>query len=141
MAKTRYIYCVHCQGHVDARLTNGKEIYPGLYALRKSAFYICDSCKNYVGCHKGRDHRPLGCIPTPELRHARKLIHELMDPLWQQGLARRSEIYAALSKLIGREYHTAELRSVDEARVVYRFLQRFRRARIFFRNKAGKRRI
>ena len=118
------IYCCGCGADVEARLTDGAEIYPhrpDLYAL---PFWKCDKCGNFVGCHhKTKDRtRPLGCIPTPEVKNARQHIHKVLDPLWESGKANRKQVYADLTSLIGREYHTAEIRDIDEARKVYRFL-------------------
>ena len=94
------IYCVCCGHEVEARLTDGKEIYshrPDLYSL---PFWKCDSCWNFVGCHhKTKDRtRPLGNIPTKELREARKHIHALLDPIWQSGKMKRKEVYAFISE-------------------------------------------
>lgn len=74
--------------------------------------------------HQGTT-RPLGCIPTPELRSARNHIHSILDPLWKgKGSPyRRTQVYAAISARIGREYHTAEIRSLSEAREVYRIVR------------------
>ena len=118
------IYCCGCGADVEARLTDGAEIYPhrpDLYAL---PFWKCDKCGNFVGCHhKTKDRtRPLGCIPTPEVKTERQHIHKVLDPLWESGKANRKQVYEDLTSLIGREYHTAEIRDIDEARKVYRFL-------------------
>jgi hypothetical protein len=45
-------------------------------------------------------------------------IHKTIDPLWKELGWRRSMIYEEFSKVLGRKYHTAELRTVDEARKV-----------------------
>lgn len=118
--KTRVIHCCCCDGFVNARLTDGKEIYshrPDLYSL---PFWKCDSCGNFVGCHhKTKDRtRPLGVIPTIEMKTARKQIHAIIDPIWKNGVKPRGYIYAQLSKALGREYHTAELRTMQEAEKV-----------------------
>jgi hypothetical protein len=121
------IYCCGCGKDVDARLTNGREIYPHRPDLAGLPFWRCDACRNFVGCHhQTKDRtRPLGCIPTAELKNARKHLHALIDPIWQTGKMSRRELYKALSRDIGREYHTAEIRTIDEARNVYRIAQRY----------------
>lgn len=121
-AMTRQIYCCGCGHDVPARLTDGKEIYPHRPDLAGLPFWICDTCRNYVGCHhKTTDRtRPLGNIPTAELRNARSKIHALLDPLWTSKGMRRSAVYAALSRQLGREYHTAELKDVAEAEKIYK---------------------
>lgn len=120
----RQIYCCGCGKYVRPRLTNGGEIYPHRSDLQELPFWKCDVCDNAVGCHhKTRDRtRPLGCIPTLEIKRARQRVHRVLDPLWQSGRMRRKEIYAELSERLGWQYHTAEIRSVDEAYRVYRLL-------------------
>ena len=104
-----------------ARLTNGREIYPHRPDLRNLPFWICDTCKNYVGCHhKTKDRtRPLGAIPTKEVRKGRNEIHKLLDPVWLSapkhliGRTRR-KLYGKISEILGYEYHTAELIDMNE---------------------------
>ncbi len=121
----RDIYCAGCEKDVPARLTNGAEIYPHRKDLAGLPFWVCDACGNYVGCHhKTKDRAtPLGIIPTPAIRSARKHIHARLDPLWKGGKWTRSQIYQELARRLGlRQYHTAEIRSVEDARAVYRAL-------------------
>ena len=121
MSEGRRIYCCGCQQDVDARLTDGGEIYPHRPDLKSLPFWKCDGCGNFVGCHHKTRNRtaPLGYIPTPELKDARKKIHELIDPAWQSGLFKRGELYEAISKKVGWKYHTAKTRSIEEARTAY----------------------
>lgn len=121
----KQIYCCGCGMHVDARLTNGAEVYAHRSDLHQLPFWKCDSCGNFVGCHHKSDEptRPLGCIPTPEIKNARRHLHALIDPLWQKGLIKRSALYSKLSDATGRRYHTANIRSIEEARDVYRIAQ------------------
>ena len=89
-------------------------------AVTDLPFWRCDTSGNSDGCHhKSTDRtRPLGNIPTPELREIRKAIHKRLDALWiferKPKIARRA-VYDHLSKAIGREYHTGEIRSRQEA--------------------------
>lgn len=115
------IFCCCCGHDVEARLTDGQELYahrPDLWAL---PFWLCDTCGNFVGCHyKTNDRtRPLGNIPTPELKEARKHLHALIDPIWQSGRMTRRDLYAAISRDIGWKFHTAEVRSIEDARTAY----------------------
>jgi hypothetical protein len=121
----KQIYCVACGHDVDARLTNGKELYPHRPDLFGLPFWRCDVCKNFVGCHHKTKNptAPLGCIPTPELKNARKHIHALIDPVWQSGKMKRKDLYSAISKVIGWNYHTAKTKSIEEARAAYRAAQ------------------
>lgn len=120
--ETRILHCCGCQTKVDARLTDGREVYPHRPDLAALPFWKCDACGNFVGCHhKTKDRtNPLGCIPTPEIKNARQHIHRILDPLWQgKGNEVRNEIYARISEAVGWEYHTAKIRSIEEARTVY----------------------
>lgn len=121
----REIYCCGCATKVQARLTDGAEIYPHRDDLRGLPFWKCDKCGNHVGCHhKTKERtRPLGCIPTPEIRAARKRVHALTDPLWQSNRIRRAELYAEIGKRIGRKHHTANIRSLEEADKICRAVE------------------
>jgi hypothetical protein len=116
------IWCCGCGRAVAARLTNGREIYPHRPDLAALPFWKCDGCGNHVGCHnKSRKRaRPLGNIATPELRAARQHIHAILDPIWKSRRMARATLYAMLSQRIGREYHTAEITTIEEARAIYR---------------------
>jgi hypothetical protein len=118
---TSQIFCCGCQTEIQARLTDGKEIYlhrPDLWRLK---FWRCPTCGNYVGCHaKGGGTTPLGSIPTPELRQARSVIHRLIDPLWRNGRITRDKLYASMSEALGYPFHTADIRSAGEAGRVHR---------------------
>jgi len=118
------IYCCECKTEVDARLTDGAEIYPHRPDLSNLPFWKCDSCGNYVGCHHKTKNktRPLGCIPNQQIKNARKEIHKILDPLWKSGCVDRKTLYAAISEHIGWTYHTAKIRSIEDARNIYRFI-------------------
>lgn len=125
-ADRRAIWCCACNAEVQARLTNGAEVYPHRMDLHAVAMWRCDGCKGHVGTHHKRKAdpvAPLGVIPTPELREARQKLHRLMDPLWRGGRMTRGQLYARITLEFGREYHTGELRSLDEARKVWRIVQ------------------
>lgn len=119
------IYCVGCGKNVEARLTSGEEIYPRRYDLFRLPFWKCDGCGNYVGCHHKTNNRtrPLGNIPTYELRELRKKIHAVIDPLWRGKKISRGKLYARISAAIGYEYHTGEIKSVEEARTVLQIVE------------------
>lgn len=119
------IYCCGCECEVSARLTSGKEVYSHRQDLFKLPFWKCDDCGNWVGCHhKTADKtRPLGCIPTPEIKKARNHIHNILDPLWKSGRFNRKKLYKNISQRTGKEYHTANIRSVEEARDIYRIIK------------------
>lgn len=124
----REIRCCGCGGgKVQARLTSGSEIYPHRKDLYSLPFWKCDACGNFVGCHHKTKNRtqPLGCIPTPELKKARRHIHKVLDPIWQSGKMGRKELYAKISARIGWQYHTAQIRTVEEAREIYRIVREY----------------
>ena len=121
------IYCCSCNEKVTARLTNGGEIYPNRADLRELPFWKCDACGNFVGCHhKTKDRtKPLGCIATPELKKARQQIHKILDPIWKSGAMTRKELYQKISENIGWSYHTAKIRSIEDAREIYRIVREY----------------
>lgn len=125
------IYCCACERKVEARLTNGSEIYPHRPDLDKLPFWKCDVCNNYVGCHHKTEKptQPLGNIPTKELREARSHIHKILDPLWKSGEFKRAELYKTIQKKLGckHRYHTAQIRSIEEARKVYVIIKELRK--------------
>ena len=116
------IYCCGCSKKVEARLTDGGEIYPHRQDLKSLPFWKCDDCGNFVGCHHKTKNRtqPLGCIPTKDIKNARQHIHKLIDPIWKSGRMTRKQLYKRLSDELGWKYHTANIKSVEEARQVYR---------------------
>lgn len=119
------IYCCGCKEDVMAGLVPGTTTYPHLISLHNVPFWRCYQCKNFVGCHyKSKDTlKPLGVIPTKELKLARQFIHARLDPLWKKGLITRAGIYSEISTRIGYDYHTAEIREIEEARKIYRIIK------------------
>jgi hypothetical protein len=104
----------------ECEMITGEIAYRNRHDLHHKKFWQCPVCKNFVGTHnKGTGTKPLGCIPTKEIKNARQHIHKILDPLWKNRQMSRTEVYAKISSAIGREYHTAEIRSVDEARQIY----------------------
>lgn len=122
---TKSIYCCACDKDVDARLTDGEEIYNHRKDLKGLPFWKCDACKNYVGCHhKTPDRtRPLGNIPTKELRSERQRIHKILDPIWKEGKMERKQVYGLISKKLEYPFHTSEIKTVEEARKIYAIVQ------------------
>jgi len=130
MSETREIYCCACGGDVKARLTDGRETYSHRKDLADLPFWKCDTCKNFVGCHHKmatNPTTPLGIIATQEIKNARKHIHALLDPMWQNGKLTRGKIYKILTGHLGWKYHTAQIKSIEEARKVYGILKSLER--------------
>lgn len=119
------IFCCSCKSDINARLTNGFDVYPHRSDLSSIPFWKCDDCGNFVGCHHktSKPTQPLGHIPTPEIKNARQHIHRILDPLWQSGKYKRNEVYKIISKEVGWKYHTAKIRNIEEARLIYRFIK------------------
>lgn len=122
MQKTRTIWCTGCNEDVQARLTDGGERYPHRPDLKDIPFWKCDTCGNYVGCHwrTATPTLPLGCIATPEILDARKKLHALIDPIWKGGRLKRGQVYAHMTNKLGYNYHNGEIRSMDEARTIWK---------------------
>lgn len=66
----------------------------------------------------------MGVIPSAEIKNARKHIHALLDPIWKSGVIKRAKLYGLISKELGWTYHTAELRTIEEARKAYVVIRR-----------------
>ena len=122
MPKDKKIYCCGCGKDVTANLIDGSLVYPHRQDLYHLWFWSCPHCHCYVGCHKGTSN-PLGVIPTKDIMNARKHIHAILDPLWKSGKHKRKDLYNEISGKLGWNYHTAMIRSVEEAREVYRAIR------------------
>lgn len=116
------IWCTCCNKMMPSVLREAKLVTPK--SKPASMLWVCTGCLNYISCHQhsGGLIKPMGCIANPELRAARKHIHAKLDAIWRLGFMTRNDIYASLSNSIGREYHTAEIKTVPEARNIYRLL-------------------
>lgn len=121
---TPRIYCCGCKTKVKPRLTSGAEIYPHRRDLKELPFWKCDGCGNWVGCHHQTENRtrPVGVIATPEIKNARIHIHAILDPIWKSGKIKRQALYDRIGQEIGRTYHTANIRTIEEARNIYRIV-------------------
>lgn len=124
MGECMKIYCCGCCSDVEPVLVSGKEIYPHRQDLYGLPFWRCEECGNYVGCHHKTRNRtaPLGCIPTKEIKEARKKVHALLDPLWQNGGYKRAQLYKIISDKLGWKYHTANIKTTDEAAKVVQII-------------------
>ena len=122
------IYCTACVSKVDARLTNGVDIYPHRPDLKDIPIWICDTCKNYVGCHhdSSKPTQPKGDIATAEVRKYRVQLHRLIDPLWKSKQIKRKHLYARMSKALGYTYHTANICDRDSFEQAYKAAKNIR---------------
>jgi hypothetical protein len=105
---------------------SGDVIYPHRPDLYNQKFYICPKCGKYVGTHKGTI-RPLGCIPTNELKVERQKIHTKMDILWKTKQISRNKLYKLISQKLGYNYHTGETRTVQECLKVLDIIDEIRK--------------
>lgn len=115
---TAKIFCNECQQVVEARLTDGRERYPHRPDLKDIPAYTHDACDTWVGTHHKSNTplRPMGSLATREMTKYRGRIHSVLDPIWQNNLMSRGQIYSRMSKLMGvKAYHTGELRDAREA--------------------------
>lgn len=118
------LYCCNCNKDTDAKLVKGNIVYPHRPDLSHLYFWQCPACKGFVGTHKNSpEHKPLGCIPTKELKSARKKLHFYMDRLWKSGNIKRSKLYAEISTYVGYTYHNGETRSIDECEKVLNYIK------------------
>lgn len=121
--------CCHCDDIVKARLTDGTEIYPHRKDLKDLRFWVCENCDNYVGCHRDSTD-PLGSIPGPMLRQARRRVHKVLDPLWKERHFTRTELYKIISDYVGYKFHTAEITTVREANEIRKFINGIRESKM-----------
>lgn len=62
----------------------------------------CDCTRglHYVGCHPGTTE-PLGTLADKGLRQLRRIVHDRLDPIWQNGWWGRNATYIWLAQAIG----------------------------------------
>ena len=120
------IYCCECLKDVNATLVSGKEVYPHRRDLHTLPFWQCPVCENYVGCHHKTDTptKPLGSIPTSDLRVYRQMLHEMILKLWgDNDNLSISDIYKRLSKDTGKNFHVGEVRTLKEVERVLEVIE------------------
>lgn len=98
------VICPYC--NKEAPWVENKIKYGKNYGKSYMCYY-CKDCDSYVGCHNN-SRKPLGVLANSELRHWRMKVHSHIDPVWQTGKLHRKQVYAVISKAIGKQYHTAE---------------------------------
>lgn len=119
----KIIYCSVCEKDVRYLRKRGDYVYPYRKDLHEKKFAVCPDCKNFCGCHNQGGWYPLGCIASKSVKQARMKIHnDLLDPLWLSGKFNRNSLYSFISKELGYEYHTANIKTIEEARRVYQIL-------------------
>ena len=111
------LFCVQCNDDVNVTLVSGEIIYPHRNDLHNHRFYQCNHCKNYVGFRENYNKNFL-FIPTGELRELRIEIHDIIDPIWQNGILTRKEVYKKISEKIGKNFHAGSIKSPNEAKYI-----------------------
>lgn len=126
---TTELYCTGCEKDVEARLTSGSEMYPHRADLATVPFWVCDTCGAFVGTHHKtkNKYRSLGYLATPEIKRWRMRIHQILDPLWKNGLIERGNLYQRLSVALGHDYHTGNIYNVEEAEFIYSIAMEIKR--------------
>lgn len=129
MTKTINLWCVNCSADVRASLVRGEKLYPHRSDLSRLPFWECPKCLNTVGTHykSSEPLKPLGVIATKEMKTMRVDIHNLIDPIWKSGVMTRTQVYGFISRRLGHDYHTGELRTVAEARKVLAIIGQLRK--------------
>ena len=114
------IFCMSCKEVVEARLTDGAERYPHRPDLASIPQYTHDSCGTWVGTHHKSTQplKPLGILATKEMFDYRSLIHHMIDTIWQNKHMSRGQVYAFMARELGYQYHTGEIRTIEEAKRV-----------------------
>ena len=120
------IWCVECNQVVEAELTRGEFIYPRRPDLAEITLWQCPTCKNSVGTHRNSIDplKPLGVISNKEMRQMKVEIHNLLDPIWKRGIMSRNRVYKHISDELGVQYHTGEIRTIEEAEHVRSIVRR-----------------
>ena len=111
------LFCVQCNDNVDVTLVNGEVICPTMPHTHHNFFYQCNFCANYVGFRENFN-KSFIFIPTPEMRNLKIEIHKIIDPIWQNEILTREEVYNKISERIGKKFHAGSLKSIDEAKYI-----------------------
>lgn len=95
------VKCPYCEA--EAKLVDGKTIYPHRPDLHAKKFWECEPCDAYVGCHPNTD-KPMGRLATLALRQWKMKVHAHFDLLWknEEGKKKYQARSAAYVWLAGR---------------------------------------
>lgn len=104
----RTLFCAQCGEDIVPIETTGKDIYPNRKDLHGLVMYKCPKCGNYGGEHAT-------VIPTYTIRKYRQKIHSIIDPLWRSGIVSRAWVYREMSRGLGKDFHSGNIRSDSEA--------------------------
>ena len=107
------VFCCVCNQDVNVNRVTGRDIYPHRKDLYHLSLIQCEKCKSHAGCHQNNG-KPLGSIPTPELRKLRVQLHARFDYLWKSKQLTRFQAYQQMSEILGKEFHIGDVRSKSE---------------------------
>lgn len=133
MKTSRVVVCPYCGE--NAEFVNGNRIYSTPGPWNRLWFWACFDCLAWVGCHK-RNHQygrkgdePFGILANEELRNAKRHVHRLLDPLWQQKGISRKEAYRVLADAMGISKNDCHVGMFDleRCREAYRALMKVHR--------------
>ena len=107
------MFCPYCNKEVP--WVENKAKYGRNYG-RSYMCYWCKDCDAYVGCHNNTK-QPLGTMANKELRDWRIKLHAAIDPLWQSGEYKRSEVYQRFTDYFGFDFHVGntDTKTCEEA--------------------------
>lgn len=114
------IYCCNCKKEIECDLVYGNKIYPHRQDLYSKAFYQCPICKEFVGTHK-KDLKPLGTIPTQQLKTLRHKLHIFFEPKLKNK-KQKTKFYETISNQVGYEFHCGNISSIEEYKKVYKLI-------------------
>jgi hypothetical protein len=121
------VFCCVCDSDVTVNRVTGRDIYPHRKDLYHLSLIQCSRCNSHAGCHQ-KSGKPLGSIPTPELRKLRVQLHARFDYLWKSKQLARAEAYRQMGEILGKEFHIGEVRSVAEYEQVVAAINKIREA-------------
>lgn len=108
---TMNIKCDYC--NKPASLIFGAQLYPHRRDLVDKRFWHCAECKAWVGCHAGKQNKPLGRLANAELRKAKQAAHAAFDPVWRSGRMKRKDAYAWLADELGISFANCHIGMFD----------------------------
>jgi hypothetical protein len=126
--RQKLIFCCECNDKIFCDLKTGKDIYPHRQDLKNKQFWQCPNCKGFVGIHKHSytKLKPLGCIPTKELKEWRKKAHTAIDSIWNKyRWANRTSVYQSLSAKFGYSFHVGHTRTIEECKQAIKYAVEF----------------
>ena len=51
------------------------------------------------------------------------IVPKVMDPLWIDGVWKRGDLYSHIRSRLGYEFHTSHIKTIEEARIIYKIVK------------------